>query len=90
MFLTYSGCSIPWTSRRGDENHHQQPPLEQRPALETRPILMPVQDLGQYRGEYNHLMDKATGAQRHYCAGEKYITISVVKKDVEEARAARA
>ena len=51
-------------------------------------ILMPVQGdfRDEYRGEYNHLMlDKATGANG--IMQEKYITISVVKKDVEEARA---
>ena len=40
----------------------------------------------EYRGEYNQmLLDKATGANG--IMQEKYITISVVKKDVEEARA---
>ena len=51
-------------------------------------ILMPMQGdfRDEYRGEYNHLMlDKATGANG--IMQEKYITISVVKKDIEEARA---
>ena len=51
-------------------------------------ILMPMQGdfRDEYRGEYNQmLLDKATGANG--IMQEKYITISVVKKDVEEARA---
>ena len=51
-------------------------------------ILMPIQGdfRDEYRGEYNQmLLDKATGANG--IMQEKYITISVVKKDVEEARA---
>ena len=50
-------------------------------------ILMPIQGdfRDEYRGEYNQmLLDKATGANG--IMQEKYITISVVKKDVEEAR----
>ena len=49
---------------------------------------MPIQGdfRDEYRGEYNQmLLDKATGANG--IMQEKYITISVVKKDVEEARA---
>ena len=51
-------------------------------------ILMPMQGdfRDEYRKEYNQmLLDKATGANG--IMQEKYITISVVKKDVEEARA---
>ena len=51
-------------------------------------ILMPMQGdfRDEYRGEYNQmLLDKATGANG--IMQEKYITISVVKKDIEEARA---
>ena len=51
-------------------------------------ILMPMQGdfRDEYRGEYNQmLLDKATGANG--ITQEKYITISVVKKDIEEARA---
>ena len=51
-------------------------------------ILMPMQGdfRDEYRGEYNQmLLDKATGANG--IIQEKYITISVVKKDIEEARA---
>ena len=51
-------------------------------------ILMPMQGdfRDEYRGEYNQmLLDKATGANG--ITQEKHITISVVKKDIEEARA---
>ena len=51
-------------------------------------ILMPMQGdfRDEYRREYNQmLLDKATGANG--TTQEKYITISVVKKDIEEARA---
>ena len=51
-------------------------------------ILMPMQGdfRDEYRREYNQmLLDKATGANG--ITQEKYITISVVKKDIEEARA---
>ena len=51
-------------------------------------ILMPMRGdaCDVYRREYNQmLLDKATGANG--ITQEKYITISVVKKDVEEARA---
>ena len=51
-------------------------------------ILMPMQgdSRDKYRREYNQmLLDKATGANG--IMQEKYITISVVKKDIEEARA---
>lgn len=51
-------------------------------------ILMPMQEdfCDGYRKEYNQmLLDKATGANG--ITQEKYITISVVKKDIEDARA---
>ena len=51
-------------------------------------ILMPMEEdfRDEYRREYNQmLLDKATGANG--ITQEKYITISVVKKDIEEARA---
>jgi len=50
-------------------------------------ILMPMQKDGrdEYREEYNQmLVDKATGANG--LTQEKYITVSVIKKDVNEAR----
>lgn len=53
-----------------------------------RSILMPLQGdfKDEYRKEYNQmLLDKATGANG--IVQEKYLTISVVKKDIEEARA---
>ena len=41
--------------------------------------------LDQYRKEYNQmLLDKATGANG--IMQEKYLTVSVARKDVEEAR----
>ena len=60
---------------------------QNRATFETS-ILMPMQGdfRDEYRGEYNQmLLDKATGANG--ITQEKYITISVVKKDIEEARA---
>ncbi|MBQ1470983.1 MAG: DUF87 domain-containing protein, partial [Eubacterium sp.] len=51
-------------------------------------ILMPLRDddLDEYRKEYNQmLLDKAMGSNG--ISQEKYITVSVQKKDVEEARA---
>lgn len=50
-------------------------------------ILIPLRDdgLDPYRDEYNRmLLDKATGANE--TCQEKYITVSVVKKNLEEAR----
>jgi hypothetical protein len=50
-------------------------------------ILMPMRgdELDEYRREYNQmLLDKATGANG--ITQEKYLTISVLKKDIEEAR----
>ncbi|MBO5557028.1 MAG: TraE family protein, partial [Oscillospiraceae bacterium] len=51
-------------------------------------ILMPLRDddLDEYRKEYNQmLLDKAMGSNG--ISQEKYITVSVQKKDVDEARA---
>ena len=51
-------------------------------------ILMPMREdrLDKYRREYNQmLMDKATGANG--ITQEKYITITVYKRDIEDARA---
>lgn len=49
-------------------------------------IGMKKDKLDEYRREYNHiLLDKATGADTFM--QEKYITISVVRKNIEEARA---
>ena len=51
-------------------------------------ILMPLRGdfRDEYRREYNQmLLDKATGANG--IVQEKYLTLSVVKKDIEEARA---
>ena len=48
---------------------------------------MPMQEdgLDKYRREYNQmLMDKATGANG--IIQEKYITITVYKRDIEDAR----
>jgi hypothetical protein len=50
-------------------------------------ILIPLREdgLDPYREEYNRmLLDKATGANETY--QEKYITVSIVKKNIEEAR----
>lgn len=50
-------------------------------------ILMPLRDdgLDDYRKEYNQmLLDKTTGANS--IVQDKYITVSVVKKNIEEAR----
>ena len=51
-------------------------------------VLMPMQEdgLDKYRREYNQmLMDKATGANG--ITQEKYVTITVYKRDIEDARA---
>ncbi|OUS75704.1 TraE family protein [Paenibacillus sp. MY03] len=50
-------------------------------------ILIPLREdgLDSYREEYNRmLLDKATGANETY--QEKYITVSIAKKNIEEAR----
>ena len=51
-------------------------------------VLMPMREdgLDKYRKEYNQvLMDKATGANG--ITQEKYVTITVYKRDIEDARA---
>jgi hypothetical protein len=51
-------------------------------------ILMPIREdgLDKYRQEYNQmLVDKATGANG--IVQEKYVTVSIYKKDVDDARA---
>ena len=51
-------------------------------------VLMPMREdgLDKYRREYNQmLMDKATGANG--ITQEKYVTITVYKRDIEDARA---
>jgi hypothetical protein len=50
-------------------------------------ILIPLKDdgLDEYRGEYNRmLLDKATGVSN--IVQDKYVTVSVLKKNIEEAR----
>jgi hypothetical protein len=50
-------------------------------------ILIPLRDdgLNEYRGEYNQmLLDQATGANS--IVQDRYVTVSVVKQNVEEAR----
>lgn len=50
-------------------------------------ILIPLRDdgLDEYRGEYNRmLLDKATGVSN--IVQDKYVTVSVLKKNIEEAR----
>ncbi|MFS0726305.1 VirB4-like conjugal transfer ATPase, CD1110 family [Paenibacillus sp. 1P07SE] len=54
-----------------------------------RSVLIPLQhdELDAYRQEYNDmLLGKATGGNTNGTIQEKYITISVVKKNVDEAR----
>ena len=85
MFLTYSellnSLDSGATAKITVNNHRMQ-----REALEGN-ILMAMQGdaLDIYRKEYNDMiLDKSTGANG--IMQQKYITISVVKKDVEEAR----
>ena len=85
MFLTYSellnSLDSGATTKITVNNHRMQ-----REALEGN-ILMAMQGdaLDIYRKEYNDMiLDKSTGANG--IMQQKYITISVVKKDVEEAR----
>ncbi|NBJ16990.1 MAG: DUF87 domain-containing protein [Dehalobacter sp. 4CP] len=50
-------------------------------------ILIPLKDdgLDEYRGEYNRmLLDKATGVSN--IVQDKYVTVSVLKKNIDEAR----
>lgn len=86
MFLTYSellnSLDSGATTKITINNHR----LNKADFEES--ILMPMKDdgLDEYRREYNHmLLEKATGANG--ITQEKYMTISVAKKDVEEARA---
>ncbi|MEK0314570.1 VirB4-like conjugal transfer ATPase, CD1110 family [Cohnella sp. 56] len=54
-----------------------------------RSIFIPLRDdgLDEYRQEYNDMLfDKATNGNTNGTIQEKYITISVVKKNVDEAR----
>ncbi len=85
MFLTYSellnSLDSGATTKITIYNHRQN-----RANFEES-ILMPMREdgLDEYRREYNQmLLDKATGANG--IIQEKYITISVAKKDIEEAR----
>jgi len=85
MFLTYSellnslDCGA--TTKITIYNHRQN-----RQSFEQS-LLMPMRGdgLDEYRKEYNQmLIDRATGGSG--IMQEKYITISVAKKDIEEAR----
>lgn len=85
MFLTYSellnSLDSGATTKLTIYNHRQN-----RANFEES-ILMPMRDdgLDEYRREYNQmLLDKATGGNG--IIQEKYITVSVCKKDIEEAR----
>ena len=86
MFLTYSELLNSLDSGATTKitlNNHR---LNRRDFEAS--ILMPMQEdgLDEYRQEYNDmLLEKATGANG--VMQEKYITISVAKKDVAEARA---
>ena len=85
MFLTYSellnSLDSGATTKITINNHR----LNRSDFEES--ILMPMKQdgLDEYRKEYNDmLLDKATGANG--ITQEKYITITVAKKDIEEAR----
>lgn len=85
MFLTYSellnSLDSGATTKITINNHRMN-----KADFETS-ILMPMRgdELDEYRREYNQmLLDKATGANG--ITQEKYLTISVQKKDIEEAR----
>ena len=85
MFLTYSellnSLDSGATTKITINNHRMN-----KADFETS-ILMPVRgdELDEYRREYNQmLLDKATGANG--ITQEKCLTISVQKKDIEEAR----
>ena len=85
MFLTYSellnSLDSGATTKLTIYNHRQ------NKANFENSVLMPMRDdgLDEYRREYNQmLLDKATGANG--VIQEKYITVSVYKKDIEEAR----
>ena len=86
MFLTYSellnSLDSGATTKITINNHR----LNRSDFEES--ILMPMKQdgLDEYRKEYNDmLLDKATGANG--ITQKKYITITVAKKDIEEARA---
>lgn len=86
MFLTYSellnSLDSGATTKITINNHR----LNRSDFEES--ILMPMKQdrLDEYRKEYNDmLLDKATGANG--ITQEKHITITVAKKDIEEARA---
>ena len=85
MFLTYSELLNSLDSGASTKitiNNHRM----NRTDFE-KSILMPLRGdrLDEYRKEYNKmLLDKATGGNG--ITQEKYITISVMKKDIEEAR----
>ena len=86
MFLTYSellnSLDSAATTKLTICNHRQN-----RASFEQS-ILMPMRGdgLDEYRREYNQmLIDKATGANG--ITQEKYVTVSIYKKDIEAARA---
>lgn len=85
MFLTYSellnALDSGATTKITVNNHRMQ-----REAFEGNVLMAMRNDgLDHYRREYNNMiLDKATGSNG--ITQQKYITISVVKKDVEEAR----
>ena len=86
MFLKYSdllnGLDSGATTKLTIYNHRQN-----RAAVEDS-ILMPMRNdgLDEYRTEYNEmLLDRITGANG--IMQEKYLTVSVYKKDISEARA---
>ena len=86
MFLTYSellnSLDSGATTKITINNHHM------KKADFENSILMPMKEdgLDEYRAEYNQmLLDKATDANG--IIQEKYITVTIAKKNVEEARA---
>lgn len=85
MFLTYSellnSLDSGATTKITINNHR----MNKRDFEGSILMAMKEDGLDVYRKEYNQmLIDKATGANG--IMQEKYITISVVKKDIEEAR----
>ena len=86
MFLTYSELLNSFDSVATTKITFNNRRLNRKDFEEA--ILMPMQEdgLDDYRREYNKmLLDKATGGNG--IMQEKYITVSVSKKDIEEARA---
>lgn len=86
MFLTYSELLNSFDSVATTKITINNRRLNRKDFEEA--ILMPMQEdgLDDYRREYNKmLLDKATGGNG--IMQEKYITVSVSKKDIEEARA---